>query len=97
MNRQNAGATPADLELGPLVRLIEAHETTDPERVAELYERWRASGEENINTLKLLAHRPRSLELYMKLMGRCFSGEVISPALAEMIRLRGAQVHACAI
>ena len=83
--------------LDPLVRLLEAHETTDPDRVAQLYARWRATGEENVNALKVLAHRPKTLELYVKLMGRCFSGEVIEPRLAEMIRLRGAQVATCAL
>lgn len=81
--------------LEPLVSLLEAHQTTDPDRVAELYTRWQASGEDNITALKVLAHRPRTLELYVKLMGRCFSGEVIEPGLAEMIRLRGAQIAIC--
>lgn len=83
--------------LKPLVRLLEAHETADPEQVARLYTRWQAAGEENTTALKVLAHRPRTLELYVKLMGRCFSGEVIEPRLAEMIRLRGAQVASCAL
>jgi alkylhydroperoxidase family enzyme len=88
-----------ELERGlePLVRLLEAHETGDPEKVAQIYDRWRAAGEENTNALKVLAHRPRTLELYVKLMGRCFSGEVIEARLAEMIRLRGAQVATCAL
>ncbi|HEX2172792.1 MAG TPA: hypothetical protein VHL09_10155, partial [Dehalococcoidia bacterium] len=72
----------ADQQLEPLVRLLEAHETSDPDRVAELFARWRATGEENVSALRVLAHRPKSLELYVKLMGRCFSGEVIEARLA---------------
>lgn len=82
--------------LQPLIRLLEAHESSDPALVGKLYDRWRAAGEENITALRVLAHRPRTLELYVKLMGRCFSGEVIEARLAEMIRLRGAQVTSCA-
>ena len=83
--------------LEPLVRLLEAHETADPERVGQLYDRWRASGEDNINALKVLAHRPKTLELYVKLFGRYFSGEVIEARLVELIRLRGAQLATCAL
>ena len=91
-----SGEKPGEARLEPLVRLLEAHETEDPERVAQLYARWQAAGEENLTALKVLAHRPKTLELYVKLIGRCFSGEVIEARLAEMIRLRGAQVATCA-
>ncbi len=95
--RQAAGGEQVgEAPLEPLVRLLEAHETEDPERVAQLYARWQAAGEENLTALKVLAHRPKTLELYVKLIGRCFSGEVIEARLAEMIRLRGAQVATCA-
>ena len=97
MDRQPAsGDQLGDAPLEPLVRLLEAHETEDPERVTQLYARWQAAGEENLTALKVLAHRPKTLELYVKLIGRCFSGEVIEARLAEMIRLRGAQVATCA-
>ena len=97
LERQAAnGEQLGDAPLEPLVRLLEAHETEDPERVAQLYARWQAAGEENLTALKVLAHRPKTLELYVKLIGRCFSGEVIEARLAEMIRLRGAQVATCA-
>lgn len=86
-----------DETLQPLVRMLEAHESSDPELVGKLYDRWQAAGEERTDALRVLAHRPKTLELYVKLMGRCFSGEVIEARLAEMIRIRGAQVATCAI
>ena len=90
-----SGGRGGEPRLEPLVRLLEAHETEDPERVAQLFDRWQAAGEEDLTALKVLAHRPKTLELYVKLIGRCFSGEVIEARLAEMIRLRGAQLATC--